>query len=178
MKLEWNIDADLGHEKGEIAGYLPMDIHKVKFPGADFREPKLKVSVKATKWNGIWLDIPGDQFNHSDIHILVKVGVGRDHLFAFFKEISVFKDKILKVGKEIGSLSEEESNRLFDTLPSFRKIPAYVCGFVETDMEDNDLPYQGKMGRKNYKITGWNGPIRSGDMDKIKKLEGVAGIIL
>ena len=35
----------------------------------------------------------------------------------------------------------------------------------------------GKLGRKNYKITGWNGPISSGDLDKIKNREHVQGKI-
>ena len=46
---------------------------------------KLNISIKTSKWNGIWLDIPGNQFEHSDIHVFVKIGAGRDHLFAFFK---------------------------------------------------------------------------------------------
>lgn len=175
LKTKWGIEADLGHDKGDIAGYLPLDIHKVKFPNNQIRDPKLKISVKATKWNGIWLDIPGDQFNHSDIHVLVKVGVGRDHLFAFFKEISVFKDKVLKVGEDIGALSQEESGALYAALPSFKEIPAYICGFVRKDSVYADLPYQGKKGRINYTITGWNGAIQAGDIDKIKQRESIGG---
>ena len=33
-----------------------------------------------------FVDIPGDQFNHSDYHVQVKVSVGRDHLFGFSKK--------------------------------------------------------------------------------------------
>ncbi|MBI4599833.1 hypothetical protein HY732_02835 [Candidatus Uhrbacteria bacterium] len=177
LKSHWNIDADLGHEKGFLEEYLPMDIHEVIFPGKPPRPPNLKISVKATKWNGIWLDIPGDQFNHSDIHLLVKVGVGRDHLFAFFKEISVFRDKVLKIGEEVGSLTRHESAELYDSLPSFKPIPAYICGFVRKTGDYNKLPYAGKKGRKNYTITAWNGPILSGDLEKIKNKEAVAGSV-
>ncbi|MDR0563203.1 MAG: hypothetical protein LBG73_11035, partial [Spirochaetaceae bacterium] len=118
-----------------------------------------------------------DQFNHSDIHILVKVGVGRDHLFAFFKKISVFKDKILKKGKEIGLLSEREADNLFDSLPAFSTIPAYICGFAEKNAEYQPLPYGGKAGRKNYTITAWNGRITSGDLEKIKDREQITGSV-
>lgn len=177
LKHHWNIHADLGHEKGSLKDYLPMDIHEVRFPGKPPRQPKLKISIKATKWNGIWLDIPGDQFNHSDIHLLVKVGVGRDHLFAFFKEISVFRDKVLKIGEDVGGLTRDESDKLFDSLPSFKPIPAYICGFVKKSDDYKKLAYFGRKGRKNFTITGWNGPILHGDLDKIKSKEGIDGSV-
>jgi len=177
LKERWEITAKLGHEIGRLQDYLPMDIHKIKEPNADYRAPSIKISVKTTKWNGIWLDIPGDQFNHSDVHVLVKVGAGRDHLFAFFKTISVFKDKVLKKGEDIGSLSAEESSALYESLPSFKPIPAYICGFVMKNGGYKNLAYQGKKGRLNYKITAWNGPILPGDLETIKQKEGVSGSI-
>ena len=33
----------------------------------------------------------------------------------------------------------------------------------------------GKKGRKNFKIHGWNGPISSGDLEKIKENEKISG---
>ena len=139
------------------------------------REPRINVGIKATKWNGIWLDIPGDQFSHSDIHVLVKVGVGRDHLFAFFKEISVFRDKVLKCGMQAGCLDQDEADTIFNNIPSFAPIPAYISGFVPRDSEYADLSYAGKKGRIHYKIKSWNGPKRPGDLERIKNLEGVSG---
>jgi hypothetical protein len=153
LKQNFNVAIELGHEKGSLAEYLPSDVHTIKRPNGDWTVPCLNVSIKATKWNGIWFDIPGDQFNHSDIHVLVKVGVGRDHLFAFFKKISVFKDKVLKRGKDIGLLSDQEADKLFDMLPTFSVIPAYICGFVERNAVYQPLAYTGKAGRKNYTVT-------------------------
>ncbi len=177
LKKRWHIDAELGHEIGHLEDYLPMDIHQVREESGKYRTPKLKISVKTTKWNGIWLDIPGDQFNHSDIHVLIKVGTGRDHLFAFFKKISVFRDKVLKRGVEIGALTDKESESLFDNLPTFRPVPAYICGFVPKNKKYDAMSYSGKKGRKNYTITSWNGPIRPGDLDLLRKNEGVSGSI-
>lgn len=177
LKERWGITAKLGHEVGQLQDYLPMDIHKIKDSNTDYRAPSIRISVKTTKWNGIWLDIPGDQFNHSDVHVLVKVGAGRDHLFAFFKKISVFKDKVLKKGEDIGSLSAEESSALYDSLPSFKPIPAYICGFVLKNGVYKSLSYQGKKGRLNYKISAWSGPILPGDLETIKQKEGVSGSI-
>jgi hypothetical protein len=175
LEKRWKIEAILGHEVGSLEDFLPMDIHHIKKPGESYRGPQLNLSIKTTKWNGIWLDIPGDQFAHSDVHILVKVGAGRDHLFAFFKKISVFKDKVLKIGEKVGSLTSEEAQALFDSLPSFKPIPAYICGFVPKGSEYARLSYTGKKGSKNYNISSWNGPIHSGDLEKIRENEHVTG---
>lgn len=178
LKKNWNLEIELGHEKGEISEFLSTDIHGVRNKGeVKFRIGKIKVGIKATKWNGIWCDIPGDQFNHSNVHVLVKVGTGRDHLFAYFKKISVFKDKVLRVGQNIGLLSSDEADTLYDNLPTFRPIPAYICGFVQSEKTHESLSYEGKKGRKNYNITAWKGPIVPGDLEKIKTREGVTGSV-
>ena len=175
LEKNWNIEITLGHEQGELSEYLPTDVHTIKKPNETERKPKIKVGIKTTKWNGIWLDLPGDQFNHSNIHVLIKVGTGRDHLFAFFKKISVFKDKVLKVGQKVGALSTIEADLLYDQLPGFSPIPAYICGFVPHSEHFRELSYQGKAGRKHYTIQSWNGPINPGDLNKIKMLEKVEG---
>lgn len=174
----WYLDAEIGHEIGTLEEYLPMDIHTVKsVKDASARTPKIKISIKSTKFNGIWFDIPGDQFNHSDIHALVKVGTGRDHLFAFFKSLSVFKDKVLKKGVDVGSISTEQSEELYNKLPTFKPILGYICGFVDKNTEYPPLSYKGKKGRTNYNITAWGGPIRNGDLALVKEREGVTGKI-
>ena len=35
----------------------------------------------------------------------------------------------------------------------------------------------GKRGRIHFTIKSWNGPIRSGDLDKIKEHEGISGTV-
>lgn len=171
----WGVVIDLDHEVGKLADYLPLDIHRVTKRGEVPRTPNIKVSVKTTKAIGIWMDIPGIQFSHSDIHLLVKVCAGRDHLFSFFKSISVFKDKVLKKGVESGSLSESESSALFTRLPDFRPIPAYICGFAKKDGDFGPLSYKGHKGRKNFEITGWAGPFDPKDIETIKEKEGIQG---
>jgi hypothetical protein len=175
LKNKFDIDSELGHEIGQLEDYLPMDIHRIKRPGGKYHAPKMSISIKTTKWNGIWLDIPGDQFNHSDIHVFIKVGTGRDHLFAFFKKISVFRDKVLKRGVDIGCITPEESATIFDKLPTFKPVPAYISGFALKSKEYSPLSYSGKKGKKHYTITGWNGPIRPGDIDAIKERENISG---
>lgn len=173
---KWALAIDLDHEEGEMADFLPQDIHRVReVSQREWRKPRIKVGIKTTKWNGIWLDIPGDQFNHSDVHVFVKIGVDQNHLFAYFKHISVFRDKILKTAEDQGHLSGEEAQALFDKLPGFRPIPAHICGFVQRESAYESLCYTGKRGRVNYTVTGWKGPIADGDLERIKAQQAVSG---
>lgn len=172
---KWNMEVELGHEVGELLDYLPSDIHSVKKSGEEKRNPNIQVGIKGSKWNGVWLDIPGAQFNHSDVHIFVKVGTARDHLFAYFKHISVFKDKILKKGVEVGSINDEEASVLYDNLPTFEDIPAYIVGFAIKDKKYSTLSYGGNKGRTRFIINEWNGPIFPGDSESIKQREDISG---
>ena len=173
LEKRWGISISLNHEEGNLEEFLPSDIYHVVINGKR-RRPKINLSIKTTKFNGIWLDIPGDQFNHSDAFVFVKVGAGRDHLFAFFKHISVFKDKIFPEGIEEGKLTDEEAEKLFKKLPSFSDIPAYITGFVLKKADYKDLPYEGRMGRKHYTIHSWNGARLPGDLERIKVKEDLS----
>ena len=173
FKERWNIDIDLGHEEGTLEEYLPLDIHRVKFEGdTDFREPNLKVSIKSTKSNGIWLDIPGDQFHHSDIFILTKLIITTDHLFSFFKAISVFEDKILKLGLDKGLLTEETSQHIYDNIPSFKPVYGYIAGFVEYSDNYETYSYEYKRfvtNTKNANIYNYAGILDSEVLKKMKQ---------
>ena len=101
----------------------------------------------------------------------MKVGVGRDHLFAFFKHISVFKDKIFPEGIKKGELTDKEANKLFKDLPSFSPIPAYIAGFALRKAKYKNLPYGGKMGRKHFTIHSWKGAMLPEDLEEIERRE-------
>ena len=175
LQNKFSIGSELGHEVGSLKDFLPLDIHEVRLSSGERRQPRIGIGIKTTKWNGIWLDIPGDQFSHSDAHVMVKVGAGRDHLFAFFKALSVFKDKVLRKGEEIGALNPADSKKLFESLPEFKPIWAYVCGFVWREQTYRSLSYTGHRGHRHYTIQTWNGPMGPGDLEKIKQHEEVAG---
>lgn len=176
MQKRWGIECSLGHREGELKDYLPMDVHKVKGPGdRTLRDPKIKISIKTVKFNGIWFDIPGDQFRHSDIYAQVKIGVETNHLFGFFKSISVFKDKILRKGIDSKVISEGEANEIFEKLPVFAPIIGYVSGFVERKSDYPKLQYDGKKGRKHFTVTAWSGPYKPSDVAEVKKKEGISG---
>jgi hypothetical protein len=169
----FNIKIDLGHEEGSLKDFLPQDIHKVKLPcESEFRDPKIKISIKSAKANGIWLDIPGDQINHSDIYILAKIGIGTDHLFSFFKHISVFKDKILQRGKDGGFLNDSDALKIYEKVPSFEKIYGYIPGFIEFSKDYYKFKYEGKIGKSIFKIFNWQGYYEEDLLTEIKIKEG------
>ena len=161
----------LGHEQGLLEEYLPQDIHKIE-KNRKKRNPRIKVSIKSTKFNGIWMDIPGNQFNHSDVFILTKLFVSNDHLFSFFKEISVFKDKILKCGIEENCIDEKEAENIFNQIPSFKPIIGYIPGFIiQKDYMDKNPSYKYEYIPKKTKayIYNYEGEYDEKILEKITK---------
>jgi len=126
LRERFGVIASLDFRRGRIEEFLPSDIAQV-----NGRPPRLRVSIKTTKFRGVWLDIPYSQIEHSDVFVLVRVGVTREHFVAFLKSLSVIRDKILKAALERGVISQAELSEIWDALPSFSKIPAYVAGFVD-----------------------------------------------
>ncbi len=117
---------ELDYRLGPLEEFLPSDIKSV-----NGRQPRIKISIKTTKLNGIWLDVPGAQIEHSDVYVLVRVGVTREHLIAFFKKISVIRDKFMKIAQERGLLSEKELSEIWNSVPEFSPLPAYIAGFLD-----------------------------------------------
>jgi len=126
LREKYGLSAVLDYRRGSLEEFLLSDIKSI-----NGRQPGLKISIKTTKLNGIWLDIPGAQIEHSDVYVLVRVGVIREHLIAFFKKISVIRDKLMKTALERGLLREEELSEIWDSLPEFSSLPAYVAGFLD-----------------------------------------------
>jgi hypothetical protein len=111
---------------GPRGKFLSTDIIEV-----DGRSPKIKISIKATKLNGIWLDIPYKQIEHSDVFVLVRVGVAREHFVAFLKAISVIRDKLLEPALGSGIITQDVYGELWQSLPNFTPVPAYVAGYFD-----------------------------------------------
>ncbi|MFP3239929.1 MAG: hypothetical protein RXQ94_02225 [Caldivirga sp.] len=122
----FQIHAELDYRLGPLKEFLPSDIKAV-----NGRKPNLNVSVKTTKLSGIWLDVPGDQIEHSDVFILVRVGVTREHFVSFLKEISVVRDKLIKEAVERKLVEEAEMVQIWSAVPEFKAIPAYIAGFLD-----------------------------------------------
>ncbi|MEM2002781.1 MAG: hypothetical protein QXT77_09070, partial [Candidatus Methanomethylicaceae archaeon] len=135
LKTRFGMEAELDFRKGQLEEFLPSDITKIAVFGEPWRKPKLRISIKTTKLQGMWLDIPYAQLEHSDIFVLVRVGVSRSHFIAFLKEISVIRDKIFRMAKELGMHFEEDE--LWSAVPDFTDIPAFVVGFFDKSEHPN-----------------------------------------
>jgi hypothetical protein len=132
LKERFGITAELDYRLGPLEEFLPSDIKSVAG-----REPRLRVSIKTTKLSGLWLDVPGAQIEHSDVFILVRVGVTREHFVAFLKKISVIRDKLMKEAVERGLVKREEIEQIWDSIPEFTAVPAYIAGFLDkTEIQD------------------------------------------
>lgn len=126
-----NVKIQLDVRRGVLEKFLPSDI-KVKDESTGLlRDSKVKVSIKTTKFNGRWLDIPGAQFDHSDAFLLVKLGISRFHFSAFLKDISFLKDKLFALAKDMGELTNDQAQELWKETPDFTPVPAYIAGYIE-----------------------------------------------
>lgn len=130
LKERFSVETRLDTSRGDLTEFLPTDIAEMKLPKEEWREPKLKISIKTTKFNGRWLDLPGAQFEHSDVFVLVKLGILRQHFLAFLKAISFLKDKLFVKAKNLGELDEDDAKELWDEIPEFEPIPSYIAGFI------------------------------------------------
>jgi len=151
----FSIETAIDTRRGELTEFLPTDIVRIKFPDSDWRRPNLRTSIKTTKFNGRWLDVPGAQIEHSDIFILVKIGILRHHFLAFLKAISFLKDKLFPKAKNLGELNNEMAKELWDEIPHFDPIPAYTAGYLNKN--ELNLPVHQlicrKKGRTKIRIT-------------------------
>lgn len=154
LKEKFNVDVELDYRRGPLSEFLPSDIKSV-----NRRKPRLNISIKTTKFRGIWLDVPGKQIEHSDIFILSRVGVSREHFIAFLKKISIIRDKLLKLARELRVADEEELRTIWETVPEFQPIPAYIAGFLDKhdfiDKLDKEkvIIVDGRLtGRKKYRL--------------------------
>ena len=132
----------------------------------------MKISIKSIKSNGIWFDIPGAQFNHSDIYILSSLGISVDHLFSYFKNLKIFENVILKKGVQEKIISENHIDEILDLIPNFKKTYGYIPGFIKREVTNVDgFTYEGKKGRTNYKIHHYSGLYKKEFLESIAQNE-------
>lgn len=154
LHSKFGVETNTDTTRGQIEDYLPTDIAKVKKDGEEWREPNIKVSIKTTKFNGRWLDVPGNQYEHSDAYILVKIGIMREHFLGFLKAISFLKDKLFVEATRIGELDKQQAQELWDEVPVFEPLPAYISGFILKSETGRGIQKinAGLKGRKNKRI--------------------------
>lgn len=132
VDLDWTL-------RGKPRNYLP-DITKVWG-----RPPRLRVSIKTTKFRGVWLDLPRREVDREekgvDGAIMVRVGLPEDHLFRVLKEISallkllasflgVSEDDLQKRFQEPRISQVDEIREIWEEVPTLGTINTYVVGFT------------------------------------------------
>jgi len=148
MQERFGIAVRMDYKYGLLREFLMSDIKSV-----NGREPRLKVGIKTTKLEGIWLDVPGAQIKHSDVFVLVRVGVTSEHLIAFLKKISAIRDKLMKEALERKLVREEELEEAWNVTPEFTPVPAYIVGFL------NKLEYADRL-TSEYSIIDVDGKVK------------------
>lgn len=174
LKDRFSVETKLAHQQGHAESFYDTDIAEV-LDQEEFRSPKINIGIKTTKFNGIWLDVAKEQFLKSDIHVQVKIGGGTTHLFSFFKELSIFKDKILKVGLEEKYLTNEEAKGIWNEIPDFRPIPGYIAGFAIRDEDYSQFQYGGNKARLHYTINSFRGLLPRDYEQQIRNRENMSG---
>lgn len=134
VRERFGIELELDYRKGMLEEFLSSDIKS--FGG---KKPRHNLSIKTTKFSGVWLDIPYKQIEHSDVFVLVRVGVTREHFLAFLKDVSVVRDKLLAEARRLNIITDEELKDIWNSIPSFRSIPAYVAGFFDKTSYGNKV---------------------------------------
>ena len=158
LKERFGVDVQLDYRKGPLTEFLPSDIKYV-----EGRPPKLNISIKTTKLGGIWLDIPSRQIEHSDVFVLVRLGITREHFLAFLKSLNIIK-KILSRATELDVITDEEAKNIHNAVPEFTKIPAYIAGFFDKreygdriKMRNSIFLVDGEMKKKRFIINKFIG---------------------
>ena len=149
LSEKFGVEAKLETRRGKLTEFLPTDISQIRVSGESWRQPSLRISIKTTKFGGRWLDLPGAQFKHSDVFVLVKIGILRQHFLAFLKAISFLREKLFTLAEKLGELSGEDAERLWNEIPEFSPIPAYIAGFllksdVKTPVDMVNVKLRGK----------------------------------
>lgn len=129
---------DAKEEELDVA--LSADVIQVLFD-KKLHKPKKKISIKTTKMNGRWLDVPYAQKEHSDVYVLVKVGTNSNTFFEFLAKAGALrhvlrmytdyiKDEVFKAEK---SAYERASKGVEELEKGSLVVIAIVAGWQKKD---------------------------------------------
>jgi hypothetical protein len=130
LKLNFNFDVYLETKRGKVEEFMSSDILVIEKGSKTPRKSNLRFSIKTSKFNGRWLEIPESQFKQSDVFVLVKLGISRYHFSAYLKTLKTI-EQLFKKGVELHELGEDQIKILSAEIPEWMPIPAYIAGFVD-----------------------------------------------
>ncbi len=121
-------DTTLGRQLDE---YISTDIRYVRETSGGYHETRINTSIKTGKFNARWLDeYSASKIAQISAFIFVRLGTSKDHFVAYLKDISFIKTKLFPKAIELGELTDETSSHLWNLIPEFELIPAYISGFL------------------------------------------------
>jgi len=130
FKEKFEIELILDNRKIPLEEALESDVIGIKVQGGKTIKPTKRISIKTSKFQARWLDIPGEQISKSDVFFLVKIGISDKHFLSYLKDISFLRDKLFQEGKTISEITEEEADQLWNSIENLEPIPAYIPGFL------------------------------------------------
>ncbi len=151
MRIEQDITLNLG-----LDDYISTDIKFIN-ENSEKRATKINTSIKTGKFNARWLDeYSAPKIAQIDAFIFVRLGTPKEHFIAYLKDISFLKTKLFPKAIELGELTDDTSSALWESIPKFEQIPAYVSGFLMR--EELNFPIHSATpepkGNQNYKGSG------------------------
>jgi len=156
FKENFGIELLLDNSRTSLEKALESDVIGIKLQNGMRIEPAERLSIKTSKFQARWLDIPGDQINRSDIFFLVKIGISDKHFLSYLKEISFLRDKLFREGVSIQEISKEEADEIWNAIEGLDPIPAYISGFFikkEIQMPIQEVKAKAKrVGKDKFKI--------------------------
>lgn len=130
LKNRFNFDVHLETRRGKVEEFMASDILVMEKGRKSPRKSKKRLSIKTTKFNGRWLEIPESQFRQSDVFVLVKLGISRYHFSAYLKNMKTI-EQLFKRGIKLKELNDSQIKTLSKEIPDWVSIPAYIAGFVD-----------------------------------------------
>ncbi|MCX5657972.1 MAG: hypothetical protein NTZ48_07150 [Candidatus Omnitrophica bacterium] len=159
--------------------YISSDIKYVIDKNGETRKPKINLSIKTGKFNARWLDEYGSgKFVPIDVFIFVRIGTCREHFVSFLKSVSFLKDKLLPAAQQLGELTAEGSDKLWDEIPQFEPVPAYISGYLvkkECKWPIHDIRFRARKDRnkiiREILFTGGVGIFTDEELRKIPQIK-------
>ena len=168
LLTDFNIHCKLPHESGNLKNYLSSDVPLIKKKGdEEFRKANKKTSIKMTKWNGVWLDIGGAQYQHSDYYVQIKVNTGTEHLVSFLKSSGLIEKYLLQQGLQKNIINDEKKNQIMKKIKNFEDISlfGYIAGF--RDIKNTEVNINLKKKKSNVHIISAEGLFHQSTLNQI-----------
>jgi hypothetical protein len=149
---------------------LTADVSAVLIDKKELRKPAVRASLKSTKLNGRWLDIPYNQVERSDVFVLIKLGTDPDSLLTFLARVSsltkvleLYEESNLEPIFEKEQAAAQEARKSVKALASHQHpVLAVVAGWqTKEELQETFTAFchNGRSARKRLTVYSGKGSI-------------------